>query len=75
VGVYNHHSIQQRIRDLDERPSRLHENGGQEPYLLDRIVRLIDVDSITNIERMLDEQENDAREYFLQTRANEPAQT
>lgn len=51
----------------------VNEYGAQKVDFLNDIMLFIDLNSVANIVRMLDEQKDDASQHFLHARANKPA--
>jgi hypothetical protein len=52
---------------LNKCPIGIHENRTQKPDFFDGVAHGAYVDSITNVERMLYEKEDDAGEHLLET--------
>ena len=69
-----YHRIQHGVRRLNEGSIGFQENGAEQTYFFDGIICLVHINSVPNIEGMLDEEEDDADEDLLQTAADEPAQ-
>lgn len=65
-------SIQDIVGCLHTSGARVHEHGAQKVDLLNDIKLFVDLDSVANVVRMLDEQEDDACQDLLHTCANKP---
>ena len=75
-GAYQ--SRQDRVWRLNETIFTVQEDGAEQPDFLHgiRLLRILrDLDSIANIVRVLDEEEDNTGEYFLKRVADQPTQT
>ena len=67
--------VQYLIWRLHESTITIHENCAQQPDFLHSVGSLGNLDPVTHIERMFDEQEDDTCEDFSQAAADEPTET